>query len=91
MFSLSLLYHQKQKKFKLFKIKHTILLEGETFFKNEHKIAFFLNKVQIFLVEKKTPSVQVKNISFLRLFFLTTRQTILAIYFNHVFTVTFIR
>ena len=42
-------------KCKLFRIKHTTLLEGETFLRNKHKIAFFLNKVHIFLVEKKTP------------------------------------
>ena len=53
----------KKKKFKLFKIKHTILLEGETFLRNKQKIAFFLNKVQIFLVAQ----VNVKNISFLKL------------------------
>ena len=33
---------------KLFRIKHTILLEGETFLRNKHEIAHFL-------VEKKTP------------------------------------
>ena len=43
-------------KCKLFKIKHTTLLEGSTFFRNKHKIPFFLNKVHFFLVEKKTPS-----------------------------------
>ena len=42
-------------KCKLFRIKHTILLEGETFLRNKHEIAFFLNKVHIFLLEKKTP------------------------------------
>ena len=42
-------------KCKLFRIKHTTLLEGETFLRNKHKIAFFFNKVHIFLVEEKTP------------------------------------
>ena len=30
------------------KIKHTTLLEGETFIRNKHKIAFSLNKMHIF-------------------------------------------
>ena len=41
-------------KCKLFRIKHITLLEGETFLKNTHKIAFF-EKSAHFLVEKKTP------------------------------------
>ena len=32
---------------KLFRIKHTILLQGETFLRNKHKIKFFLNKMHI--------------------------------------------
>ena len=42
-------------KCKLFRIKHITLLEGETFLRNKHKIAFFLNKVHIKVVEKKSP------------------------------------
>ena len=43
-------------KCELFSIKHTILLEGEIFLRNKHKVAFFfLNKMHIFLVENKTP------------------------------------
>ena len=41
-------------KFKQFRIKHTTLLEGETFLRNKHKFEFFLKKVHIFLIEKKT-------------------------------------
>ena len=33
---------------KLFRTKHTTLLEGETFLKNKHKMAFFFNKMHIF-------------------------------------------
>ena len=44
-------------KCKLFTIKHTTLLEGETFLRNKHKIAFFEIKYTFFLVEKKTPLV----------------------------------
>ena len=40
-------------KCKLFRIKHTTLLEGETFLRNKHKIAFFEISAN-FLVEKKT-------------------------------------
>ena len=38
----------------LFRIKHTTLLEGETFLRNQHKIAFFKQHGHS-LVEKKTP------------------------------------
>ena len=55
-------------KCKLFETKHTTLLEGETFLRNKHKIALFLNKlhiflnkVHIFLVEKKTPLVSLEK------------------------------
>ena len=65
-------------KCKLFRIKHTILLEGEIFLRNKRKIAFFLNKCT-FLVEKKTPFIlymgggtyslkSIKNDRFLRNF-----------------------
>ena len=47
-------------KCKLFKIKHTTLLEGETFLRNKHKIEF--KKNAHFLVEKKTPLVNKKNL-----------------------------
>ena len=43
-------------KCKLFRIKHTTLLEGETFLKNKHEIEFFEINAH-FLVEKKTPSI----------------------------------
>ena len=46
-------------KCKLFKIKHTTLLEGEIFFKKQTQNCIFCNKVHIFLVEKKTPLVSV--------------------------------
>ena len=38
-------------------LEHITLLEGETFLRKKHKIAFFLNKMHIFLVEKKTTLV----------------------------------
>ena len=38
---------------KLFRIKHTTLLEGETFFRNKSEIEFFLNKVHIFFGRKE--------------------------------------
>ena len=41
-------------KCRLLRIKHTTLLEGETFLRNKHKIAFFEIKCTFFLVEKKT-------------------------------------
>ena len=47
------------KKCKLFGIKHIILLEGETFLRNKHEIAFFEMKSAHFMVEKKTPLVVV--------------------------------
>ena len=40
-------------KCKIFRIKHATLLENEIFLRNKHETAFFLNKVHIFLVEKK--------------------------------------
>ena len=43
-------------KCKLFRIKYTTLLEGETFSRNKHEIEFFEKSAQ-FLVEKKTPLV----------------------------------
>ena len=44
-------------KFKLFRIRHTTLLEDETFLRNKHEIAF-LKKSAHFLVEKKAPLTQ---------------------------------
>ena len=38
------------RKCKLFRIKHTTLLEGETFLRNKHEIEFF--EIAHFLVEK---------------------------------------
>ena len=46
-------------KCELFGIKHTTLLEGETFLRNKLKIAFFLNAN--FLIEKKTPLERMKQ------------------------------
>ena len=41
---------------KLFRIKHTILLEGETFLRNKHQIAFFETKCTIFGRKENTIS-----------------------------------
>ena len=40
-------------KYKLFRIKHTTVLEGETFLRNKHKTEFFWNKVHIFFGRKE--------------------------------------
>ena len=43
-------------KWEIFRIKHINLVEGETFLRNKHKIAFFFFKYKAdFVLEKKTP------------------------------------
>ena len=44
-------------KCKLFRIKHIILLEGETFLRNKHDIAFFEIKCTFFGRKENTISV----------------------------------
>ena len=44
-------------KCKLFRIKHTTLLEGETFLRNKHEIAFFEIKCTLFAGKENTISV----------------------------------
>ena len=48
-------------KCKLFRIKHTTLLEGKTFLRNKHKITFFLNKMHIFFGRKENTIKKKKN------------------------------
>ena len=51
-------------KCKLFRIKHTTLLESETFLRNNHKIEFFVFKENAhFLVEKNTPLVLIPSVA----------------------------
>ena len=45
---------------KLFRIKHTTVLEGETFLRNKHKTEFF--ESAHFLAEKKTPLLSKWNL-----------------------------
>ena len=44
-------------KCKLFRIKHITLLEGETFLRNKHEIAFFERKCTFFGRKENTISV----------------------------------
>ena len=53
-------------KFKLFRIKHTILLEGETFLRNKHEIAFFEIKCKFFGRKENTISVRMQFVYVLR-------------------------
>ena len=48
---------------KLFRIKHTTLLEGETFLRNKHKIAFFEIKCTFF--GRKENTIRIKHITLL--------------------------
>ena len=48
-------------KCKLFKIKHINLLEGETFLRNKHKIAFFEIKGTFFDRKENTISIVLKK------------------------------
>ena len=41
-------------KCKLFRIKHTTLLEGETFLRNKHKMHFFKIKCTFFVIKEST-------------------------------------
>ena len=47
------------KKCKLFRIKHTTILEGETFLRNKHKTEFFEIKCTFFGRKENTISLSV--------------------------------
>ena len=50
-------------KCKLFRIKHTTLLEGETFLRNKHKIAFFLIKCTFVGIKENSINVEYAPLS----------------------------
>ena len=50
-------------KCELFRIKHTTLLEGKTFLRNKHKIAFFFKIKCTFIGRKENSFRLLKNIS----------------------------
>ena len=49
-------------KCKLFRIKHTTVLEGETFLRNKQKIAFFFFEIKCTFFGRKENTIREKNV-----------------------------